>query len=173
MEKNINKRIETYVSGLKNGIRTKITELDLQERQKINELLEYIFDYNRLVLTKEDFVKRKRVKNAIPILNRCNARRANGEQCTRQRKEGCEFCGTHNKGVPHGFMADEGTETVLQTTQKLEVIAEEIKGIVYYIDKFNNVYKTEDILAERENPQIIAKCVKTECGYTIPELGLV
>ena len=70
-------------------------------------------------------------------------------------------------------MADEGTETVLQTTQKLEVIAEEIKGIVYYIDKFNNVYKTEDILAERENPQIIAKCVKTERGYTIPELGLV
>jgi hypothetical protein len=126
MEKNINKRIETYVSGLKNGIRTKITELDLQERQKINELLEYIFDYNRLVLTKEDFVKRKRVKNAIPTLNRCNARRANGEQCTRQRKEGCEFCGTHNKGVPHGFMTDEGSETVLQTTQKLEVIAEEI-----------------------------------------------
>jgi hypothetical protein len=173
MEKNINKRIETYVTGFKDSIRCKITELEFQEKQKINELLEYAYDYNRLVLTKEDFVKRKRVKNAIPLLNRCNARRANGEQCTRQRKEGCEFCGTHNKGVPHGFMSEDGSEPAAQTTQKLEVVAEEIKGIVYYIDKYNNVYKTEDILAERENPQIIAKCVKTDRGYTIPELGLI
>ena len=122
MEKNNNKRIETYVTGFKDNIRCKITELEFQEKQKINELLEYAYDYNRLVLTKEDFVKRKRVKNAIPTLNRCNARRANGEQCTRQRKEGCEFCGTHNKGVPHGFMSEDGSEQIPQTTQKLEVM---------------------------------------------------
>jgi hypothetical protein len=70
-------------------------------------------------------------------------------------------------------MSEAGAEPVANTTQKLEVIAEEIKGIVYYIDKYNNVYKTEDILAQRENPQIIAKCVKTSRGYTIPYLGLV
>ena len=171
MEKTINKRIETYVTGLKDSIRAKITELDFAEKPKINELLEYVYDYNRLVLAKEDFVKRKRVKNAIPILNRCNARRANGEQCTRQRKEGCDFCGTHIKNVPHGFISE--TNPQPENTHKLEVIAEEIKGIVFYIDKYGNVYKTEDILGERENPQIIAKYVKTERGYTIPELGLV
>ena len=70
-------------------------------------------------------------------------------------------------------MSEDGKEHSQQSTQKLEVIAEEIKGIVYYIDKYNNVYKTEDILAERENPHLIAKCVKNERGYTIPELGLV
>jgi hypothetical protein len=173
MEKNINKRIETYITSFKDSIRNKITQLDFQDKQKINELLEHVYDYNRLVLTKEDFVKRKRVKNAIPTLNRCNARRANGEQCTRQRKENCEFCGTHSKGVPHGLICDTSSENIQTTTQKLEVIAEEIKGIVYYIDKYNNVYKTEDILAERENPQIIAKCVQTERGYTIPSFGLI
>ena len=173
MEKNINKRIETYISGFKDSVRGKITALDFQEKQKINELLEYVYDYNRLVLTKEDFVKRKRVKNTIPVLNRCNARRANGEQCTRQRKESCEFCGTHSKGIPHGLISENGTEQHATNNHKLEVIAEDIKGIVYYIDKYNNVYKTEDILAERENPQIIAKCVKTNNGYSIPELGLV
>jgi len=173
MEKNINRRIETYVIGFKDAVRAKVTQLDFEDKPKINELLEFVYDYNRLVLAKEDFAKRKRVKNSIPSTNRCNARRANGEQCTRQRKDGCEFCGTHNKGIPHGFMSENGTEQTAQTTQKLEVFVEEIKGIVFYIDKYNNVYKTEDILAERENPQIIAKCVKNERGYTIPELGLV
>ena len=48
-----------------------------------------------------------------------------------------------------------------------------IKGIVYYIDKFNNVYKTEDILEGRENPRIIAKCVRENGKCTIPELGLL
>lgn len=172
MEKSINKRIETYITGFKDSIREKLVELKFEEKQKINELLEYVYDYNRLVLTKEDFVKRKRVKNAIPSTNRCNAKRANGEQCTRQRKDGCEYCGTHSKGAPHGFMNEAVGETE-NNTHKLEVIAEEIKGIVYYIDKYNNVYRTEDILSEKGNPQIIAKCVKTPTGYSIPEFGLV
>jgi hypothetical protein len=55
----------------------------------------------------------------------------------------------------------------------MEVFAEEIKGIVYYIDHFNNVYKTEDIMEAKENPKIVAKYVKTETGYSIPEFGLV
>jgi hypothetical protein len=173
MEKNINKRIEAYVTSFKDSIREKITTLEFNEKSKINELLEYIYDYNRLVLSKEDFIKRKRVKNTIPSTNRCNARRANGEQCTRQRKDGCEYCGTHSKGAPHGFMNETYSTDNANFTHKLEVIAEEIKGIVYYIDKFDNVYKTEDILAERDNPKIIAKAVKTQKGFTIPELGLV
>jgi hypothetical protein len=53
------------------------------------------------------------------------------------------------------------------------VFAEEIFGIVYYIDKQNNVYKTEDILEGKENPKIIAKCLKQNGILTIPDLGLV
>lgn len=169
MEKRLNKSVETYISAFKNNIRDKIIATDFQDKTKANELVEYIYEYERLVFEKEDFVKRKRVKNSIPSTNRCNARRANGEQCTRRRKDDCEFCGTHSKGVPHGFMEQ---ENATQSTQKLEVVAEEIQGIVYYIDKFNNVYKTEDIISGKENPKIIAKCVKTNHGYSIPQLGL-
>ena len=39
--------------------------------------------------------------------------------------------------------------------KKIEVIAEEIFGIVYYIDNENNVYKTEDILEGKKNPEIV------------------
>lgn len=173
MEKRINKKIETYVTTFKNDIRTKIASLEFgdSEKSNVNELLEYVFDYERLTMLKDDLIKRKRIKNSIPSLNRCNAKRANGEQCTRRRKDKCEFCGTHVKGTPHGLI--QTTEVNENIIQKIDVVAEEICGIVYYIDKFNNVYKTEDILGGKQNPAIIAKAEKRNGLYSIPELGLI
>lgn len=169
MEKRLNKKAEVYLIEFKDNVRSKITELNFDDKSKVNELLEYVYDYNRLIFGKDDFIKRLRVKNAIPTLNRCNAKRASGEQCTRRRSKDCEFCGTHSKGTPHGLvLAEEAVETV----QKIEVFAEDIRGIVYYIDKANNVYRTEDILDGKENPQIIAKCVKTGNTYSIPEFNI-
>jgi len=135
-------------------------------------LLEHVYDYERLVLSKDDLNKRKRIKNSIPINNRCNAKRANGEQCTRRRKDDCEFCGTHVKGTPHGYIQlnSKGEEL---SEKKIEVVAEEVLGIVYYIDNLNNVYKTEDILEGKTNPEVIAKCVRNNNTVSIPELGLI
>ena len=104
MEKRINKKIETYVTTFKESIHKKITELSFSEKDKTSELIEYIYEYQRLNILKDDLVKRKRVKNSIPNLNRCIAKRANDEQCTRRRKEGCEYCGTHVKGTPNGII---------------------------------------------------------------------
>lgn len=171
MEKRLNKRIETFITEFKDQIKNKVIELEFNNNSKVNELLEFVYDYNRLVLSKDDFIKRKRVKNGIPTSNRCSAKRANGEQCTRRRKKDCEFCGTHSKGTPHGMYENDGT-TTCNTCEKFEVFAKEIKGIVYYIDKFNNVFVTEDILTNKENPRIIAKCVVQNDVYSIPELGL-
>ena len=155
MEKRINKSIETYIVEFKDNIRKKIDELQIEEKTKVNELLEYVYDYQRLAMSKDDFIKRKRIQNSIPVSNRCNARRANNEQCTRRRKDGSEYCGTHTKGTPNGFLQTGACGDC--NRQKIEVIAQDIDGIVYYIDKFSNVYRTEDILNEKENPQIIAK----------------
>ena len=164
MEKRVNSKIEEYTTKFKMGIREKILQLNLQDKEKANELMEYVFEYERLQVQKDDLSKRKRVKNSIPASNRCNARRANNEQCTRRRKDGCEYCGTHAKGTPNGFLnLNENTET----SRKLEVFAEEINGIVYYIDTFLNVYKTEDIMSGKENPQIIGKCLKLNGVYSI------
>jgi len=171
MEKRINKKIETYVTSFKDDVRNKITELAFDDKQKMNELLEYLYDYERLSIVKDDLIKRKRIKNSIPNANRCIAKRANDEQCTRRRKEGCEFCGTHEKGTPHGLIhSNTMNETV---SHKIEVVAEEIFGIIYYIDKFNNVYKTEDIMEGKQDPKIIAKYQRNGTVLTIPELGLV
>jgi hypothetical protein len=133
--------------------------------------MEFMYDYNRVILQKEDFTKRKRIKNSIPDLNRCVAKLANGEQCTRRRKSECEFCGTHTKGTPHGLVRE--SNTFANVLQKVEVSAVEIKGIVYYVDSFTNVYKTEDVLDGKDNPEIIARYVKNGDVYTIPEFGLI
>ena len=172
MEKRVNRKIELYITAFKDSIRSKLLEINISDKSILNDLLEYVYDYQRLVLTKDDLIKRKRIKNSIPSNNRCNAKRANGEQCTRRRKEDCEFCGTHAKGAPHGYYNDnsDGSEA---SEKKVEVIAEEILGIVYYIDGENNVYRTEDILENKINPKVIAKCTRTNGKLTIPDLGLV
>ena len=173
MEKRINDQIKHYLSKLKDDVRDKIIELGLGETERINELLEFVYEYNRLTFEKEDFMKRRRVKNSIPMENRCNAKRANGEQCTRKRREDCEFCGTHYKGTPHGIATNDNTSATSNDVVTLEVFAEEIGGIVYYIDKSKNVYKTDDILQAKLNPCIIAKWEIISDKYTIPEFGLI
>lgn len=176
MEKRINDISKQYLSKMKDDVRNKIVELDLGSAPRMNELLEFVYEYERLCFEKDDFVKRKRVKNVVPQMNRCNARRANGEQCTRKRRDDCEFCGTHYKGTPHGLITQSENGANASDSQevvKLDVFAEEIGGIVYYIDRTRNVYKTDDILQAKLNPGVIAKWERSGERYTIPEFGLM
>jgi hypothetical protein len=170
MEKRLNKKAEVYVTEFKDNIREKSTQLGFTANAQVNQLLQYIYDYERLCFTKEDFQKRKRVKNHVPIYDRCCAKRATDEQCTRRRKEGSEYCGTHLKGTPHGIV--DSQEEPKNTTQKVEVWVQEIQGIAYYIDKNSNVYQAEDIVSNTMNPKIIAKYVKNGEKYSIPEFNI-
>lgn len=171
MESRLNKKIQNYITTFKDGIKERVNKLGLSTGDtKINQLLQFIYDYDRLTLDKDDFAKRKRVKNIVPYFDRCCAKRATGEQCTRRKKEGCEYCGTHQKGTPHGIV-DLKNESK-STTQKVEVWAQEIKGIMYYIDKNGNVYQAEDIVSNKKNPVIIAKYVKNGDKFSIPEFGI-
>jgi len=170
MEKRLNKKAEGYITSFKDSIREKVTQMGMTKDQQVNQLLQYIYDYERLSFNKEDFQKRKRVKNFVPIFDRCCAKRASNEQCTRRKKEGCEYCGTHQKGTPHGII--DAQNEPKSTTQKIEVYAQDIQGIVYYIDKNNNVYQAEDIISNKINPKIIAKYAKDGETYSIPEFNI-
>lgn len=170
MEKRLNTKFEVYIKNFKDGIRDKMLKLNLQSEEAAS-LMEFVYEYERLVLDKDDFIKRKRVKNSIPENNRCLAKRATGEQCTRRRKTDCEFCGTHSKGTPHGLVVT--TDLNTNSTLNVEVFAQEVGGIVYYLDQFKNVYHTEDIMSSVENPRIIAKWECIHGVYKIPSLGFV
>lgn len=67
MEKIINKRIEEFTTQFKDDIKDKMTSLNIYEKEKVNELLLFIYDYNRLTLQKEDLIKTKRNKSDIPV----------------------------------------------------------------------------------------------------------
>ena len=170
MERRLNKKAETYITTFKDSIREKATQLGMTKNDQVNQLLQYIYDHDRLSFNKEDFQKRKRVKNFVPVFDRCCAKRASDEQCTRRKKDGCEFCGTHLKGTPHGVV-DESNEPK-NNTQKVDVWAQDIQGIVYYIDKNMNVYQAEDIISNKVNPKIIAKYVRDGETYSIPAFSI-
>ena len=171
MERRLNKKVESYISSFKDSIKEKASQMGVVNNEEINQLLHYIYDYDRLSFDKEDFMKRKRVKNFVPIFDRCCAKRATNEQCTRRKKESFEYCGTHIKGTPHGIIDTQENE-IKVNTQKIEVWAQDIQGIIYYIDKFNNVYQAEDIIVNKVNPKIIAKYIKNGENYSIPEFNL-
>ena len=170
MERRLNKKVDNYITTFKDSIREKATQMGMTKNEQVNQLLQYIYDYERVSFTKEDFQKRKRVKNFVPIFDRCFAKRANNEQCTRRKKEGCEYCGTHLKGTPHGIVDVQNEPK--NNTQKIEVYAQDIQGIIYYIDNKNNVYQVEDIISNKINPKIIAKYVKDGENYSIPEFSI-
>ena len=170
MDKRLTKKAEFYITNFKDNIREKATQLGISQNPEMYQLLQYIYDYERLSFNKEDFQKRKRVKNFVPIFDRCCAKKSSNEQCTRRKKEGCEYCGTHVKGTPHGIVDNQTDNKV--STQKIEVWGQDIQGIIYYIDGNNNVYKPEDIIINKVNPKIIAKYVKNGEQYNIPEFNI-
>ena len=170
MEKRLNKKLENYINQFKEDIKDQAANLDIIENDNVSQLIQYIYDYEKLNLTKEDFIKRKRVKNIVNLFDRCCAKRANGEQCTRRKKDDNEYCGTHLKGAPHGILTN--TEQAKVTQSKIEVWAQDIQGIIYYIDKSNNVYQAEDIITNKMNPKVIAKYIKIGEKYNIPDFGI-
>ena len=182
MDQIINKRIDEYIVGFKNDIKTKLSSLDIisnqsleDDRDRIREYMEFVFEYPKLVLEKSDFILSKKktstntnstIATPMTIDMQCVAKRSDGIQCTRKKKKGCEYCGTHAKLESNQVISS--TTTV---NQKMEVSAEDINGIIYYIDSFNNVYHTEDILEGNENPRIIAKAVRnSDNTFKIPDL---
>ena len=62
MEKRLNKKLEVWISGFKDNIREKANQIGISKNDQTNQLIQYIYDYDRLVFSKEDFQKRKRRK---------------------------------------------------------------------------------------------------------------
>jgi len=168
MERRLSKKINDYVHKFKTDVVEQIQSSQTPDNPNgKTELINYIYQYGNLEINKDDLMKRKRVKSTVPVYDRCCAKRANGEQCTRRKKDECQYCGTHTKGTPHGVLNDNETSS---TTKKIEVSAVDIKGIVYYLDNDNNVYDTEDIISNKKNPRVIAKYLKVGEEYSIPDL---
>lgn len=165
MEARLSIKITAYLKEFKSDIETKINDGIYGD-----ELIEYIQTYDDFTLSEEDFQKRKRLKNMIPLCDRCSASRIDKTQCSRRRQPDQIFCGTHIKGQPYGVVhASSGVEEI-SLNRSQTVWCEDVNGIYYYIDHNGNVYNPEDIISNKQNPKIIATYVKVGDTYTIPSL---
>jgi hypothetical protein len=175
MERRLATRIREHEQSMKNQIQKWFSDnncsiLESTGHDKKSEFLQFVYDLASLELTATDFLRRKRVKNDAPYYERCIAKRADGCQCTRRKREDSVYCGTHMKGTPHGTVTVENDS--LEPVKKIEVWVEDIKGIQYYIDADNNVYEHKDIINGSKNPNIIAQYEKNSAGeYSIPSLS--
>jgi len=171
MENRITRKVDGLVSQFKQDIKLwfEQNEVDISGKCSKSDFLKFIFDHNTGNLTKDDFQKRKRVKNSVPTQIRCCAKRANGEQCTRRKKNENEFCGTHTKGTPYGKVETNLGEVSI--VKKRDIWVQEIKGIQYFIDNERNIYNHEDIMNNKHNPSIICQYIKSDDDkYSIPQL---
>lgn len=160
MEKRISKHVNTIVHDFNTSIREIIDNETIDSDKK----LALIKELPVMSITIDDLLKKRRVRNTVVDSERCCAYRATGERCTRKKKDGCDLCGTHIKGTPHGCINATTSTKEEQTFSKITVETRDVNGIVYYIDKENNVYSSTDIMKNMVNPQVIGKLIQDTNG---------
>jgi hypothetical protein len=165
MEKRVAKKVDDYIHNFKQEIKELIISLNIHQANGGKILLQSILDKPNLSLTQEDFIKRQRAKNIVNSQDRCTAKRASGELCSRKKKKDTPFCGTHCKGIPYGCVDDasQHTNNIFNNStscnqfpsQKINIYTTDIQGIIYYIDDKKNAYSMEDVMNSVDNPHII------------------
>jgi hypothetical protein len=143
------KKIIKKICHIKHLDENQILEVILPDKLYFNELA------NNLVSKK----KKKTNRRILPKNERCLGRKNDLTQCTRKRKDGHEFCGSHIKNLPNGKVGDDGAcfnkkkgkrgrkrknlmdnqnDNGILTTKKY------INGSVYLVDSRNIVYTFRD-----------------------------
>ena len=90
MERSIKQKIDAFSMKFKHNMKEWLNEhsvIDNQGNDTTHDFIQFIYDFETLVLEEDDFKKRKRIKIQIPNYERCCALRCNNERCTRKKKE--------------------------------------------------------------------------------------
>ncbi len=169
MERRINAVIAEYIKKMKSDTMKYAHQLNITGNDGVQDVLQFVSDYERLELKEEHFAKRQRIKHVVPPEKRCNGRRGEGTQCTRRKQEGGEYCGTHIKTSSLCELVGVDSTSSLTTnseTKTLEVWSEEIKGIMYYVDARGTIYDAEDIVCNKPSPRVLGTYNK-ETGVSV------
>jgi hypothetical protein len=150
--------INTKITNIIDTFKDYVISL-IRENPDTDIVTSLLKEYKNPQIGIEDLNKKKRVKNNIPLCERCEAKKASGERCSRRKKGTTVYCGTHVKGIPHGKINDKQS-----SVKKIEIFNKEINGIIYFIDNFGNVYNHEDIQHNKTNPSILTKYTRDSNG---------
>ena len=138
------------------NILEKISHLKMLEK---DELIEKCLPDIKLFNEKANNIIQKKKKKSnrriLPIHEQCLGRKMNFTQCTRKRKDGTEFCGSHIKNLPNGKIGDDGScfmkikgkrgrkrKNIMDNIGKNDILTtkEYIDGELYLVDRMKVVY---------------------------------
>lgn len=172
MRKHLKNKLDKYMNAFKRDVIEWVVKNQGSDNDNSNHIVMNdmnMTNFTQFVNNYESFndvtVPVKKTQTGVGI---CNARRADGEQCTRRiqckngtNTQGLKFCGTHSKGVPYGEIENQVVQPVFRRSY---VYVENINGIGYYVDDKDNIYKSEDVYRNTNDPQIIATRIKLPSG---------
>ena len=160
--------LRDLTKDLGNIIKTKINEtiiaISVDYNLDENELLS---KYSPKLNSIQEITKIKRKRKSIPKEQCCLGRKQFGEQCTRRKKPGSEFCGSHMKSLPYGRIDDQKEHlckvkgkrgrkkkkvSIEENEEYIQTWIDKDLGDKYLIDKYNTVYTNNP-----ESPKIIGK----------------
>ena len=110
--------------------------------------------------------KKKNNRRVLPPNEQCLGRKSNFVQCTRKRKDNTQFCGSHMKNLPNGYIGDNGecfkrekkkrgrkSKTVIENIGEDKILTkkEYINGKLYLVDNMNIVYHFMSIKNDNTN----------------------
>lgn len=136
--------------------------------QKLKPILKHISENNSLCLEElyelyitgdpikftNEVKKRKQNKKLSPC-ELCMARKADGEQCTRRRRDSYEYCGKHKGNLKYGRIDDNNisnSKPAIHSQNFIKCEEININGIDYLIDENKIVYN-----CDIDNPTIVGK----------------
>jgi hypothetical protein len=150
--------IDTFVDNFKKEVKKSF--IDSNE----NEFNSFIDNYDSFKNHSILNVKPK-MNHSIPSNQRCIARKSINDQCTRRKNKISCFCGTHSKIQPFGFCKDSlDNDCVMRI---IVLYTQDINGIIYHLDEYFNIYNTEDVINDKQNPTIIGRVSKVNDTYTL------
>ncbi len=148
---------DALIQNINNIINEKITQILLSISDKYDidkdELFDCYLNMSNNLSTSSNVIpeKKKRNKNIKPKEDICIAKKADGMQCTRKKRDNSLYCGKHCNSQKFGSVTIE--DSVADDSDKyIMTWTEQYDGVNYLVDN-NNIVYSYDI----ENPVIIGK----------------
>lgn len=135
---------------------TKKILLDISIKYSISKDELYIDYLNSDILKNPSYLKKTRKKKNLTTNTQClcMARKQDGNQCTRRRKDNLEFCGKHINNRKYGRIDDHSNivDKLAEDDNYIMTWVEEFNGKEYLVDS-NDIIYTKDV----SSPIIIGK----------------
>ncbi len=145
----------TIVNGLQSMFNEKLTAILISISEKYDIDQQELFDcYLNSNFESKDNVKPTKKYKKHPVKSKddiCIAKKSDGLQCTRKKKDDTQYCGKHSSNQRYGTI-ELDDNNIDDCDKYIMTWTEQIDGINYLIDSNNIVYSSNI-----DNPEILGK----------------